>query len=292
MQPLMITGISGFLGSYAGEQLAQTWQVHGTYCTQPVQLHNAVVHHLDLQDEIALQRCWDRIQPRAVLHTAAMSKVHQCEQDPDKSYQVNVVSAVALARRCATAGIPFLFTSTDLVFDGTQPPYGEGDRPSPVNIYGTQKAAAEREILAVYPQATVCRLPLLYGAATPTATCFLQGFLAAMAAGQPLTLFTDEVRTPVAVTDAVRGLQLVLDQGRTGIVHLGGPQRLNRYEFGLLMAEAFHVSATCLRPCLQADVDLPAPRPKDVSLNSEQAFAWGYAPRLAEVALKEIAALG
>lgn len=289
MRSLWITGASGFLGWHACQALSCDWQIYGTYHTRPVTLEKGTVESLDLLEDDAVQAYLDKTQPDAVLHTAAISKAGQCQRDPDSSYPVNVTSAVTLAQRCAEAAIPFVFTSTDLVFDGTQAPYQEGDLPTPVNHYGHQKAEAEQSILAVYASATVCRLPLMYGAATPTATCFLQNFLATMQAGTPLTLFTDEVRTPAAVTDVVQGLRLVLDQNITGLLHLGGPQRLNRYEFGRLTATAFQMSETRLQPCLQSSVPLSAPRPQDVSLNSERAFALGYKPRFPAEALQRLA---
>jgi len=289
MRSLLVTGASGFLGGYACRSLAQDWQVWGTYRTHAIAPTDIQTVALDLTDAASEQACWETTRPDAVLHAAAISKANQCQQDPTGSYAMNVTAAVTLAKRCAAANIPFLFTSTDLVFDGTQPPYRERDRPMPLNVYGQQKAEAEAQILAAYPDATICRLPLLYGAATPTASCFLQGLLAAIAAGKPLHLFTDEHRTPVAVTDVVQGLKLALDRGVTGILHLGGAERINRYTFGLKVAAAFQWPTTSITPCLQADVDLSAPRPKDVSLDSSRAFALGYAPRLVDEALRAIA---
>lgn len=289
MRSLLITGASGFLGWHAGHGLADNWQIVGTYRTQPLTLDVGTTVHLDVTDAHSMQRCWDAFRPDAVLHTAAISKANQCQQNPEESYYINVDGAVKLAQYCAEAQIPFVFTSTDLVFDGTQAPYTETDLPCPINVYGQQKAAAEAQILSIYPDATICRLPLLYGAATPTATCFLQNFLSAIAAGKPLTLFTDEVRTPAAVSDVVSGLDLILQQGITGILHLGGPQRLDRYAFGLTMAEVFQFSADLLMPCTQASVKLTAPRPQDVSLDSQKAFALGYSPRGVAAALRAIA---
>ncbi|MEO1299404.1 MAG: sugar nucleotide-binding protein, partial [Cyanobacteria bacterium J06636_16] len=155
MRSLLVTGASGFLGWHASQLLAPTWQVHGTYHTHPIAISAGTVSHLALNDEAEVQVCWDQVNPSAVLHTAAVSKVNQCQQDPEGSYQVNVSGAVKLAERCAAVGIPFLFTSTDLIFDGTQAPYTETAAPNPINHYGQQKAAAESRILEVYPAATI-----------------------------------------------------------------------------------------------------------------------------------------
>lgn len=290
MRSLLITGASGFLGWHACRLLSTHWQVLGTYHTQPIDLASATAHPLDLTDEVSIQRCWDAAKPAAVLHLAAISKANRCQQSPDTSRRINVEGALALAERCAAATIPFVFTSTDLVFDGTHAPYDEAAQLSPVNIYGQQKAAAEKEILALYPDAAICRLPLLYGAATPTAGCFLQDFLGAIAARKALNLFTDEIRTAAEATDVIQGLRLVLEKGITGILHLGGHQRLSRYQFGLIMADAFNFPSDTMTPCLQSSVNLSTPRPKDVSLNSQKAFSLGYAPRSVEDALAAISA--
>ncbi|MGD1932719.1 MAG: SDR family oxidoreductase [Leptolyngbyaceae cyanobacterium] len=289
MRSLLITGASGFLGGYACRLLSPYWQIWGTHNTQPVTLPTGDSIALDLTHEPSIDAVWQRVKPDAVIHTAALSKASQCQQFPDRSYRVNVLGAVHLANRCARHAVPLIFTSTDLVFNGTTPPYDEAALPAPLNTYGRHKALAETQILAAYPEATVCRLPLLFGPQTPTATCFLQNFLATITAGQPLTLFTDEIRTPAAVTDVVQGLRLALEQNLTGLLHLGGPQRLSRYEFGLLMADSFGLPTAALTPCRQSAIALVTPRPPDVSLNSQKAFALGYAPQNMETALRAIA---
>ncbi len=291
MRSLLITGASGFLGGHLCRYFQADWQMWGTYHTQAVAHPGIQMLSLDLTDEQSMQACWEQARPDAVIHTAALSNAGQCQQNPDLSYQINFAGTVQLAKRCAQAEIPFIFTSTDLVFDGGHPPYGERDRPHPINIYGKHKAMAEAAVFTQYPAATICRLPLLMGAAISTAQCFVQGTLGAIAAGTSQTLFTDEIRTPASVTDVVKGLHLVLDQSVSGIWHLGGPKRLNRYELGVLIAESFGVSTVSFKPSLQSSVELFTPRPKDVSLNSQKAFALGYAPQLPEAVLSAIAQL-
>lgn len=56
----------------------------------------------------------------------------------------------------AVCGATFLYISTDYVFDGRNPPYGEDDAPNPLNVYGRSKLEGERETLRHCPGA---RLP-------------------------------------------------------------------------------------------------------------------------------------
>ncbi len=51
------------------------------------------------------------------------------------------------------------------------------------------------------------------------------------------------------------------------LYHLGGPERLSRYEFGLAYAEVFGLPVDTIVPVSMADVGL-VPRGKDCSLDS------------------------
>jgi hypothetical protein len=140
-----------------------------------------------------------------------------------------------------------------------------------------QKIQAEMGMLAYYPKTTIARMPLMFGNATPCASSFMQTFLQTLQEGKNLSLFYDEYRTPISANTAVQGLFLALDKVE-GIIHLGGKERISRYQFGLKMAEVFGLDTSLVQSCSQADIPMAAPRPADVSLDSSQAFALGYQP--------------
>ncbi|PSR14550.1 NAD(P)-dependent oxidoreductase [filamentous cyanobacterium CCP3] len=281
---LLVTGASGFLGWPLCRAAQATWQVVGTCHRHRPPLPGVALHQIDLSDLGNFSAWLETLAPDAVIHTAALSQPNRCEQVPELSHRLNVEATRVLAQFCGDRSIPLAFTSTDQVFDGQTPPYTEASRPSPINIYGRHKVEAETLIQALHPAAVVCRLPLLYGPPSPTAECFLQGFVRTLEAGQPLHLFTDEFRTPAYVDDVAAGLLLALEKA-TGLLHLGGPERLSRYEFGLQMAEVFGFEQDLILPSKQADVAMPAARPPDVSSNSDRAFKLGYRPRGVEAGL-------
>ncbi len=289
MKKLLVTGASGFLGGHlCAIAPDRGWQVVGTYHRHSISWPQVEMVQLDLCDRTTVQDILDQIRPDAVIHTAAWSKVNQCQQHPEMAYAVNVTATMILVDWCTQSQIPFLFTSTDLVFDGNHAPYRESDPYSPVSVYGQQKAEAEQNILERHENATICRLPLLFGAATPTADCFLQSFVQTLREGKPLKLFTDEFRSPVSAMVTAEGLLMVLERSVTGILHLGSRERLSRYEMGLQMVQALDLPDATLHACTQADVNLPAPRPKDATMDSSKAFALGFDPPLFYDALLEL----
>jgi dTDP-4-dehydrorhamnose reductase len=136
---------------------------------------------------------------------------------------------------------------------------------------------AEAGMLERYPMTAVCRMPLMFGMATPPATSFMQPFIQTLREGKELSLFIDEFRTPTSAKTASQGLLLALEKVN-GRIHLGGKERVSRYDFGRLLVEVLQLPANSLKACRQQDVKMAAPRPPDVSLDSSKAFELGYAP--------------
>ncbi|WP_088239970.1 SDR family oxidoreductase [Calothrix rhizosoleniae] len=280
MKKLLITGASGFLGWHLCQLAKSKWQVYGTYFSHYLDIPNVKMLSVNLTDIQELKGIFSQIQPAAVIHTAAHSQPNFCQTHPQESDLINVKASCNIAGLCADYGIPCLFTSTDLVFDGCNAPYKETDPVSPISIYGEQKVMAEQGMRKIYPLTTICRMPLMFGRATPTAQSFLQPFIHTLKSGKTLNLFIDEFRTPVSGTTAAKGLLLALEKQFPGILHLGGTERISRYDFGRLLVDILELSPEKITACHQKDVKMAAPRPADVSLDSSQAFAIGYSPLL------------
>ena len=156
---------------------------------------------------------------------------------------------------------------TDQVFDGRRGHYVESDRPSPINAYGRTKAEAERTVSGAGPSATVLRLGLVFGWSPQGTRSCLEQVVHALGRGERPRLFTDEFRTPVSAGDVASAVAELLPRTDVPLLHLGGPQRLSRYDFGVLVARAFGFDPARLVPVRQADLELGTRRPADVSLD-------------------------
>lgn len=277
MKKLLVTGASGFLGWNICMEAKNKWEIFGTVFSNPVEIDGTAVIKTDLTDLRELKRLFNEVRPDAVIHTAAAAFPSYCQDNPSESKHINIDASVNLAALCADSRVPFVFTSTDCVFNGLNPPYKEEDPVSPLNIYGEQKVLAEEGVLKTYPSAAVCRMPLMFGDPGPSASCFFQTMKEALKEGRELKLFTDEIRTPVSASTAAHGLLMAVEKVN-GLIHLGGTERISRYNFGLLMMDALGIPEARLVRCLQKDVPLSAPRPLDASLDSSKAFAMGYSP--------------
>ncbi len=278
MKKLLVTGASGFLGWNLCHYAQTKWQVYGTYFSHEVKIPGVTLYKTDLKDFEVLERLFKDIKPDAVIHTAAASKPNFCQTNPHESLAINVTAAVNIARLCGENNIPCAFTSTDLVFDGKNPFYKETDPVCPINYYGEQKATAEQKMREVYPAIAICRMPLMFGAPSPVAASFMQGMISNLKAGKEINLFTDEFRTPASASATSQGLLLAVEKQVQGILHLGGKERISRYDFGLLLADIWQLPTDLIKSGKQSDVAAVAPRSPDTSLDSSKAFALGYQP--------------
>jgi dTDP-4-dehydrorhamnose reductase len=277
---LLITGASGFLGRAILAELASgdwPWDPIGLSQTEQTAAGIAGLA-VDLRDRAATIALLDRLAPSAILHLAAEANPGRCEADPEASARVNVGVTETIADYCHTQNLPLVFTSTDLVFAGNQSLYSEADPVGPLSCYARQKVAAESLVLAC-DRSIVARMPVMFGSG---ASNFMATLVEGLHLGRSVSLFADEYRSPVSGVAAAKGLLQSIDwlqaDRHRGLLHLGGADRLSRYEFGLLVAEVLGYDPSLLLPCSQADVAGLAPRPQDVSLDSGLAFGLGYGP--------------
>jgi dTDP-4-dehydrorhamnose reductase len=265
---LLLTGASGQLGAYILRELtrqnqqASAWSGSGTG-----RLFGFELEPVDLANPDQVSTAFRRAQPDAVLHAGAVSMISDCYRDPQRAKQVNMEGTAILAELAAKAKARLLFVSTDLVFDGERGNYEEHDKPSPLSIYGKTKAAAEPMVLSA-PRGMVVRASWLYGPKLVGQPAFFGQMVAALVERRPLALFEDEWRTPLALAAAARALLGILRSDFTGLLHLGGPERLSRLDMGRRLAAYMGIESRPITASQRSSNPAPEPRPRDTSLDS------------------------
>jgi dTDP-4-dehydrorhamnose reductase len=254
----IITGAAGLIGQYlvkSAPRWAPGWNVEGLTRAQ-----------LDLTDPLAVESAFHRHKPQLVIHSAALSRTRDCEQDPERARRINIDATATLA--ALAQNIPFIFLSSGEVFDGTTGWYREPDEPNPINVYGRTKLEAERVVLR-NPAHTVVRIVLTAGASEGRDRSFVEDMCRAARAGNEVTLYADEFRCPLPAGVIARALWELVDHDKPGLYHLGGSERLSRWEIGELLLSWY--------PELQGRLikgaalnHAGAPRPMDLSLSCDK----------------------
>lgn len=225
-----ITGAGGLIGSHlvrAASEFAPGWRARLLTRAE-----------LDLTDTGALRRLFLVERPTLIFHCAALSRIADCEANPALAEAINVRATQQLAE--LAAAVPLIFLSTDLVFDGAKGNYTETDAVNPLNTYAETKVRTEAVVLA-NPRHTVVRLSLNAGRSPTGTMSFNEDMRRAWERGQTLNLFTDEFRNPLPAVVTARALWELALGRHAGLFHLGGAERLSRWEIGQLVGE--HIAA-------------------------------------------------
>ena len=255
---IWVTGAAGLIGNYVVEQAAQF--------APGIEVVPLTRTDVDLRDSARLESLFREQSPDGVIHCAAIANTSICESDQQLATAINVSATSCLAR--LASGVPFVFLSTDIVFDGLTGNYSENDHCDPINFYGRTKLAAEEVVLS-NPRHCVVRLSLNGGKSPSGDRGFNEVLFRSLAEGKVVRLFDDEFRQPLPALVTSRVLWEAILNRWTGVFHLGGAEKMSRYEIGrLLMQRWSHLEARLESSSLKDFVG--GKRAPDTSMNCDR----------------------
>lgn len=145
---VLVTGLHGFTGRHLQPALvALGFEVHGIVAPQAASAGADIgtcVHVADVLDPKGLADVVARVQPRYVVHLAAISFV--AHGDADAMYRVNIVGTRNLLQALAAEVRPecvLLASSANIYGNAAVDPIDESTPPLPANDYAVSKLAME-----------------------------------------------------------------------------------------------------------------------------------------------------
>jgi dTDP-4-dehydrorhamnose reductase len=221
---LLLFGANGLLGRH----LRVEFSAHGHKLAAMTRQEADITDAAQL-DEL-FREPWD-----AVINAAAACDFDACENDPEGTGRVNRDAPLDLARRCRAVGAVFVQFSSDYVFGGADDRLlTEDDRTAPRSVYGRQKAALEREIPGIHPDALVLRISWLYGAGGKTFMSLLPGLLSTR---DVLKVAAGKRGCCLYAADAAAWVRVLVERKHRGLINLVNPGRASWEEFARACAE-------------------------------------------------------
>ncbi len=237
---ILITGSTGFLGSRIIEAYKEEHIIYAP-------LHE----EMDISDHESVSTCLQQYMPDVVIHCAAISDVAACEKDPVKSWNVNVIGSINIAKACNDLHIKCIICSSDQVYFGSNvfEAHKEDEILIPNNLYGKEKLTAEQECLKINPSSVMLRLSWMYDIVTKNPNehgDFFRTLMTKMHNKEALSYPIYDMRGISDINEVILNLKETFELDG-GIYNFGSPNTLNTFDTVLKVFQSLELDTKLLQ---------------------------------------------
>lgn len=257
---VLIVGASGQVGSALMDKIPTEHELRGTYNTN----HVRGLVKLDLSKSSEIKANVREFKPDIIFLTGASTNVDWCEENIAESAVINTESVKHFSEAAPNSKI--IFFSSDYVFDGLEGCYDEKSLPNPINEYGKQKLAAEHYLLAWHKNSVIIRTNLVFG--PNSKSNFIQRLVSNLQLEKKCTIPLDEWCSPTFAPELASVAAYISFSNIDGILHLVGPEMVNRYKLAKLAANIFGCNTNLVVPIKSSELNRACNRPLNGGLIS------------------------
>lgn len=169
---------------------------------------------LDITNKEQVKKIFQGKKIDTIIHTAAITKIRECEDKRELAWNVNVEGTKNLIDEIihSKLNINFIYVSTACVFDGHSGMYTEKSIPYPENFYSLTKLLGEIEVNRL-ANATIIRTNFVPKKPWPYEKAFTDRF--------GTYLFADQV---------AKGIEDIIKEKMSGIIHVVGDKKMSIFE--------------------------------------------------------------
>jgi dTDP-4-dehydrorhamnose reductase len=254
---ILVTGSGGLLAPYLVEAARPRGRVVQTS-------RSSGDVPADLTNEKQVRDLIRNVNPRIILHTAALTDIEFCEKNPDQAELINGLVVRNLVQNLI-GPMTLVHFSTDQVYPNVIGPHEEGTA-APVNTYGKSKLLGEQ--FASEHDNTLILRTTFFGASKTSNRSSLSDFFANQFLDRnPVVGFEDVFFSPLhmkTVGDLVMGAIAI---GLRGTFNLGCRDGLSKAEFGKRIGVHLNLDTSLLRRKKSKMDRSRVPRPYDLRMN-------------------------
>lgn len=266
---ILLTGGSGLLAVNWFYSKYNQFSVYLGLNERKIHPDNCQVITLNFFSEESLMKQIEAVGPSVVIHTAGLTSVEKCENNPELAFHINVELSCMVANVTKRLGIRLVHISTDHLFEGNASMLSEGEPRQAINVYGMTKALAEVKIEEINLEALIIRTNF-YAWGTSYRKSFSDYIIESLRNKKLLSLFDDVYYTPILAENLINTVHELLERNEKGIFNIVSDDRVSKYDFGILIAEEFGLDKSYIERCSLHSKSNLVKRPYDMSLSNQK----------------------
>jgi dTDP-4-dehydrorhamnose reductase len=272
---LLITGVSGLLGTVLFDRSKDRFDVSGLYHKDVPLLSGGNLFFGDVTNGSLLLNQFRTIKPDIVVHTAAITNVDYCEDHGAEAQYVNVVGTNNVIEGSKDVNAFLIYISTDFVFDGKKSSrYVETDCVYPINFYGTTKLIGEL-LTGCYKNSCVIRTGGLYGiSSSKHKQNFPLWVIQSLTENKSISVAKDQFNSPTVNVNLADAILEIAERKFTGTFNFVGKTKISRYNFASAIANSFGLNCDLIKSVSLTKCSFKAPRPKNTALDVRKAIKY------------------
>lgn len=188
-----------------------------------------------------------------------------CEKNKELTMNVNGLTLKSISNLANKFNTFLITISTDQVFDGIKGNYIESDKVSPINHYGKTKAEGEKIVQNIAKKYCIVQTSMLWGK-NQIRNTFSEFILDEIKENKKLKLIQDQITSFTSLENFCEMLCEVVEKEINGIIHLAGPKKLSRYEFGQKLLDVFNLDKNNILPAKRSEFQFGKLMPRNSSL--------------------------
>lgn len=270
IKEIFITGGTGLLGHYLIKSAPEKYNISCTFFPSDKKdsiYHNCRKYFLDIRDRDNVLKTIKNVKPDCVVHTASIASVDYVEKNKEQAKITNMEGTKNIIEACQEARADLIYTSSNAVFDGENPPYHENSPVNPLNYYGYIKVQNEKAIRESKLKYAIVRPILMYGwnlkAERQNPVTWLIDILKT---ARSVNIVDDIICNPLFAQDCAAAIWKIINLDKMmDTFNIGGNDEISRYEFACITADVFGLDKNLIKPVKNSFFAGIAPRPKNTT---------------------------
>lgn len=167
-----------------------------------------------------------------VVICAAMTKINECEKNPDKARKINFVSPIRIANYYLKQNSRIIFLSTSAVFSGSRQKLFPNSVTRPKTIYGKTKADTEKSLIKCNGNIAIARLSKIIN----KENSIFSSWLNQLKSGKKIQAFKDHFFCAINLDLVLKILLKIIFSSKRGIYNISSKNDISYFKAANLFA--------------------------------------------------------